>query len=181
MWQQSLKLSLVVGVYLGFTSIAAAQNRLANASACLVLEDIVYSSVAESTLQSGFTARFPRGGIGRQWCMHTAKSVSAGFAKAMSAINIYIAWQSAGRFPDSDCKSLDLNRCYPFQDPNVPYEPGNEAIVRASWFAVQRALEPYLKQDKRRDFVLFSAADLQLQLQREMSRTLRGGSQEYYF
>ncbi|HNP36756.1 MAG TPA: hypothetical protein PKK10_12965 [Woeseiaceae bacterium] len=183
MWKRTFWILASIGVLCGAGGAVSAEPvaKLGAEDACSVVDNLVYNVIASDGIYRRHVTSFPLGTITTDLCMNTAKAVSSGFSRAMSEMNIYVTWQSPRRFREHVCLSVDLSQCYPMQDPYVPFGYGDAAYVRDSWFAVQRAMQAFVRQDAGPDTTQFSASQLQRQLRLEMKHHVRGAIQQYYF
>ena len=130
----SLLVAAVVAIFLtGVTKESIAQQRFVEVDGCAVLADAVYGEIFVSALFAGQRLPPEPGQGDALSCDHTAASVSAGFARAMAAMNVYVTWTMPAPQSDSICASSDLALCYPLAKSMMARGALEASAVVARW------------------------------------------------
>ncbi len=124
----SLRAALAVAALFSSTS-AAAEAR--SADGCAVLADIVYGEIFVSALFGGHRLPPEPDQGDAASCDQTAASVSAGFTRAMAAMNVHVTWGTAE--PSVVCVTGDLAQCYPLPKSTMPNGALDSASVARMW------------------------------------------------
>lgn len=134
---------------------------------CVRLETIVFEQVLASRYgmpAAGSIVRLPSGPL-VDACAATARSVSAGFTKAMSRMAIEVGWPTPERERGDRCLGADLSQCYPSINPYLaPFGSEERRFVRTSWDAVRSAVYRSMPDGVATDVSRFSAAAFETQL-----------------
>lgn len=173
-------------VYMAYPAMTEARELTGRPVACAALEDAVYGAVLAASAgtvpvaaAAGIDARTGRGGL--LLCRDTARTVSAGFTRAMAERNVYLKWQWPGKERGDLCLSADLSQCYPNQNPYVPFVRGDAAFAVTSWNAIVSAVGRTMPQGFRADAARFAPAGMAARLADEVRRQSGGRTQQRYY
>ncbi len=155
---------IVGGNLIGAPGESRAQQRHTAVDGCAVLANAVYGEVIASALFAGYRLP-PEPGQGDALnCDATAASVSAGFTRAMAAMNVYLTWATPIRQPEAVCSSGDLMLCHPSAQPVMSYGALDANSVAEMWQVVAAAVSKSMPLGTMSDRSSFREYELRLRL-----------------
>ena len=150
---------------LAFTACnVSAQTGANDADGCAVLADVVYGEIFVSALFGG-TRLPPEPGQGDAIsCDHTAASVSAGFSRAMAAMNVYVSWSGPDAHDRAGCATRDLALCTPLPRHMTSHGSLDPASVAEMWRVVTSIVRRNMPLGTASDRLSFREYELRLRL-----------------
>ena len=129
-----------------------------------MLADAVYGEIFVAALFGG--SRLPpeprRGTVLN--CDQTAASVSAGFARAMAALEVYVGWHAPSSRTGAICTSGDIALCIPLTNQTVSSGALDEASIAELWQLVAGVVARSMPLGTMSDRSTFHEYELRLRL-----------------
>ncbi len=157
----------------GVSEASPARQHVNAVDGCAVLADVVYGELFVSALFASSRLPPEPGQGDAMSCGNTAASVSAGFARAMAAMNVYVTWTLPAPQSSAVCASGDLALCYPLAKPMMARGALDAASVAEKWQAVSGVVSRSMPLGTMSDRSSFREDELRLRLSDALSFTSR--------
>ena len=162
-WTSVLAAGAAGILFSGTAGVLHAQQRT-DVDGCALLTDAVYSELFVSAL-FGSSRLPPEPAHGDALsCDHTAAAVSAGFSRAMAAINVYVTWSAPAAQSGTICATGDLTICTPLSKPMISGGALDAASVTAMWQVVSGVVSRNMPFGTMGDRSTFREYELRVQL-----------------
>lgn len=154
----------MAALFVGAACDSKARVRSDTADSCAALADVVYGEIFVSVLLGGH--RLPPEPVPGDLlsCEHAAASVSAGFTRALSVLDVHVTWPGPGGGGFGVCAAGDLAMCVPQSKPSMPGGALDSASVADMWQIVSSVVARRMPLGTANDRASFHEYELRLRL-----------------
>ncbi|MDJ0909721.1 MAG: hypothetical protein QNI99_11035 [Woeseiaceae bacterium] len=163
-WNSVLTACAAATLFIGAADDTYAQQRGVGVDGCAVLADAVYGEIFVSALFGSYRLP-PEPGQGDSLsCEYTAAAASAGFSRAMAAMNVYVTWAGAEAPSSTICTTGDLALCTPVTKPLLSGGALDAASVAEMWRLVSNIVSRNMPLGTMSDRTSFREYELRIRL-----------------
>ncbi len=163
-WNSVLAACAAATLLVGAADAPHAQQRGADVDGCAVLADAVYGEIFVSALFGSYRLPPEPGQGDALSCEYTAAAVSAGFSRAMAAMNVYVTWAGTDAPSSTICTTGDLALCTPVTKPMFSGGALDSASVHEMWLLVSNIVSRNMPMGTMSDRSSFREYELRIRL-----------------